>query len=241
MRFWDDLAAHGEHPALITENGPVSHAGLAARADALHAGIAKVLPRALSRPLVLLEACNTPESIVAYVAALRAGWPVILVAEGAAGDDTDIVRLYRPNVILRADDGWIPTLASSSPVVMHPETAVLLSTSGTTGAAKLVRLSRDNLTSNAAAIASYLDVGPQDRALTLLPFHYSYGLSVLHIHLLRGAALVLTEGSLIDAGVRAFAVRHGVTTLALVPTQFELLAGTDWLATLRTVTQAGGL
>ena len=95
----------------------------------------------------------------------------------------------------RAADGWLPVHADADAVAMHPDLAVLLSTSGTTGTPKLVRLSRRNLVANAEAIAGYLGVTPEDRAITLLPFHYSYGMSVLHIHLMRGAGIVLTEGA----------------------------------------------
>lgn len=240
MGFWASLASHGDHTALILENFLISYTDLAAQADKFCAEISSGLPGAVKRPLILIEAVNAPESIIAYLGALRAHWPAILVAEGAAGDESRIVQTYRPNVIVRRAAGWQPAYASADPVEMHPDLAVLLSTSGTTGAAKLVRLSRQNIADNAAAIADYLNVTPDDRAMTLLPFHYSYGMSVLHIHLLRGAGLVLTEGSLIDPELRALAMRMDVTSLALVPTQFELLDTLSWLPRLRYITQAGG-
>lgn len=240
MGFWASLASHGDRTALILENFVISYADLATQADTFCAAILNGLLPTVTRPLILIEAANTPESIIAYLGALRAHWPVILVAEGAAGDESGIVRTYQPNVILRRAAQWQPVYASADAVEMHPDLAVLLSTSGTTGAAKLVRLSRQNITENAAAIADYLSVTPDDRAMTLLPFHYSYGMSVLHIHLLRGAGLVLTEGSLIDPDLRALAQRTDVTSLALVPTQFELLDTLSWLPRLRYITQAGG-
>ncbi len=70
---------------------------------------------------------------------------------------------------------------------LHPDLALLLSTSGSTGSPKLVRLSHRNLVTNAAAIAEYLDIRETDRAATTLPMSYCYGLSVIHSHLLRGA------------------------------------------------------
>ena len=53
-------------------------------------------------------------------------------------------------------------------------------------------LSHGNLAANAAAIVAYLQLTPADRGLCVLPFHFSYGNSVLHSHLLAGA----------DAGAR---------------------------------------
>jgi acyl-CoA synthetase (AMP-forming)/AMP-acid ligase II len=240
VNFWDSLSHFGDRPALITHSHAVSYADLAMRADKFIAEISSGLPVDVTRPLILLEAVNEAESIIAYLGALRAGWPVMLVAEGASGDGSQIVQTYEPNVIVRRAADWKPAFTKTDPIEMHPDLAVLLSTSGTTGAAKLVRLSRKNIAANAAAIADYLDVSGEDRSLTLLPFHYSYGMSVLHIHLLRGAGLVLTEGSLIDHDLRAFATQMQVNSLALVPTQFELLDDLAWLPKLRYITQAGG-
>ncbi len=119
-----------------------------------------------------------------------------------------------------------------------------MTTSGSTGAPKLVRLSHRNVTSNAHAIIEYLGLDESDRGITSLPLHYCYGLSVLHSHLLAGASLVLTEASVVDPCFAA-AMHHGqVTNLAGVPHTFDLLdrAGPDTIRTpsLRLVTQAGG-
>ena len=92
--------------------------------------------------------------------------------------------------------------------VLHPDLALLMSTSGSTGSPKLVRLSHRNLVSNARAIAAYLGLTPADRGITTLPLHYCYGLSVLHSHLAAGAGIVLTDGSVVDPCFAA-AMRDG--------------------------------
>jgi acyl-CoA synthetase (AMP-forming)/AMP-acid ligase II len=243
--LWEALEAGGDRPALITERESLSYSGLVERVERFARGSRARLPEGLSRPLVLLEASNEIESIVAYLACLRAGWPVILVAEGQSAPTSGIASTYQPNLVIRRDGAeWKASLACAGPASMHPELAVLLSTSGTTGAAKLVRLSRNNLQANAASIAAYLTLTPDDRAITALPYHYSYGLSVLHTHLLTHAAVILTSASLVDDEFWALARRHAATSLALVPTQFELLEKIQFseqhLPTLRYVTQAGG-
>src|SRR6516164_2850257 len=65
----------------------------------------------------------------------------------------------------------------------HPGCAVLLSTSGSTGSPKLVRLSYSALAHNASSIAQYLQLMADDRAVTTLPLAYSFGMSVLNSHL----------------------------------------------------------
>ena len=81
-----------------------------------------------------------------------------------------------------------------------------------------MRLSRDNVASNAAAIADYLALTRDDRAVTTLPLHYCYGLSVLHSHLRVGAGVVLTDARVVDAcfwDARSRAA--GATSFAGVP------------------------
>jgi acyl-CoA synthetase (AMP-forming)/AMP-acid ligase II len=107
-----------------------------------------------------------------------------------------------------------------------------------------VRLSKDNLDANADAIAQYLSIGPDDRAITTLPMQYCYGLSVINSHLRAGASLVLTELSVVDRCFWDLFRRTGATSFAGVPHTFDLLecVGFDTmpLPTLRYITQAGG-
>jgi hypothetical protein len=77
-----------------------------------------------------------------------------------------------------------------------------------------------------------------------LPLSYCYGLSVVHSHLLRGAALILTNHSVVDAEFWESFRRHRGTTFAGVPHTFDLLDRIGFAAMplpdLRYVTQAGG-
>jgi long-chain acyl-CoA synthetase len=122
---------------------------------------------------------------------------------------------------------------------------VLLSTSGTTGSPRLVRLARRNLEANAASIAEYLEIDAGERAIASLPIHYSYGLSVLNSHLAAGASIVLTRESVIRPGFWEQAAAQGATSFAGVPYTYAMLERTGLLRTrapktLRTLTQAGG-
>ena len=133
---------------------------------------------------------------------------------------------------------------ADDPALPHPDLRLLLSTSGSTGDPKLVRLSEDNMQANAASIVDYLRLGPTDRGMTTLPLHYSYGLSVLHSHLEAGAGLILTDTGVTDAAFDHLCRTARVTNLAFVPHQLNLLdargADLSGLPDLRFVTQAGG-
>ena len=127
---------------------------------------------------------------------------------------------------------------------LHPDLAMLASTSGSTGSPKLVRLSRENVLSNAVAIGDYLNLHADDRAITTLPLHYCYGLSVVNSHLAAGASLRLTERSVVEDDFWREFDDAGATSFAGVPYTFEMLDATGFaerdLPTLRYLTQAGG-
>jgi acyl-CoA synthetase (AMP-forming)/AMP-acid ligase II len=121
--------------------------------------------------LFIIEFGNVLECVVAYLACLRAGHPVILVEPGSTERDNRTSLTYGAASIFHLVDGaWrFDELDSALPGSPHPELCVLLSTSGTTGSPKLVRLSRANIQANAASITAYLHITPADRAITSLP------------------------------------------------------------------------
>ncbi|MGB7509948.1 MAG: AMP-binding protein, partial [Pelodictyon phaeoclathratiforme] len=127
---------------------------------------------------------------------------------------------------------------------LHTDLALLLSTSGTTGSPRLVRLSRRNLQANAESIVSYLGITGDDRAITSLPMHYSYGLSIVNTHFLAGATLLMTTDSLMERSFWQFMKDGNATSFSGVPTMYEMLKRLRIermaLPALRTMTQAGG-
>lgn len=118
-------------------------------------------------------------------------------------------------------------------------------TSGTTGTPKGVLLSHGNLASNARAIAAYLELDEQSSIVSVLPFYYAYGSSVLHSHLLGGGKLVIERGFTFPHVTMQKLVTEQATGFAGVPSTFALLlarvkvADHDFSA-LRYLTQAGG-
>ena len=53
--------------------------------------------------------------------------------------------------------------------------------------------SHRNIECNTRDIIEYLSLGPADRAMVVLPFHYCFGLSLLHTHLMAGGSVVLNN------------------------------------------------
>lgn len=238
------LSGRSEDPALVADGASITYAELTDRVRERAAELGSV------RRLVMIAAANSLEPIVTYLAALEGGHPVLLVSggddEASTAHRASLAERFAPDVIARdAADGWMLEVHHpESGHVFHPDLALLASTSGSTGSPKLVRLSYDNLRSNAAAIAEYLRIEPGDRAATTLPLQYCYGLSVVNSHLLAGASLLLTERSVTEEAFWQEAAEHRITSFAGVPYTFELLEAGGFaersLPSLRYVTQAGG-
>ena len=127
---------------------------------------------------------------------------------------------------------------------IHPSLGLLLSTSGSTGSPKFVRLTSTSLQANASSIAQYLELTAAERPVTSLPMAYSYGLSVINSHLLIGASLVLTEHGVLRREFWDSVDRYSCTSFSGVPYTYQMLLQTGLLkkrgASIRTFTQAGG-
>ena len=245
-----DLRAHGRRPALLTATETVTYADLADRVESLQARLGP------ARRLILLRGRTSVDFVVALTAALTGGHPVILAPPlrpdggtarwdaGSAqrGKVDALLATYDPDIVIDTDLAAVDVVREVSAHVLHPDLALLLSTSGSTGSPKLVRLSRSAVRSNAAAIATYLDLTAADRGILTLPLHYCYGLSILTSHLYAGAATIVTDWSVLDPCFWELAAEHGATGLAGVPHTFDQLdqLGFPKLPTLRYVTAAGG-
>jgi long-chain acyl-CoA synthetase len=171
-----------------------------------------------------------------------------------------LIAIYKPRYI------WLPADQSSemqggvdvmslldytlikmplnSKCLLHDNLALLLPTSGSTGSPKLVKLTYENIYSNATSISEYLSIDKNERPITSLPMHYSFGLSILNSHLINGATILLTNNSLMEKGFWAFLKSYEATSLSGIPYSFEILKKLRFFKMdfpyLKTLTQAGG-
>lgn len=239
--FAHDLARHGDRPVLVdpANDQVVTYLDLQRRIDSAAERLGTG-----TRRLVLLEAATTVDAVATYLSALQGGHPVLLAPRDRPEAMRRLVEAYDPDVVVTGGRAHVDERRRGTSHELHPDLALLLSTSGSTGAAKVVRLSHANLQSNAEAIATVLGIDADDRAITSLPMAYCYGLSVLHSHLARGASMLLTEASVVDDAFWDVFRDGGATSFAGVPHTFELLDRIGFehrhLPTLRFATQAGG-
>ncbi|MAT60418.1 MAG: AMP-dependent synthetase [Micrococcales bacterium] len=242
--FW--MPAHLEQQtgiALAYGDDSIDYSELAQRVRQRETDLGDV-PR-----LVAIEAGNDPEPIITYLACLSGGHVALLLTPGSGRltDRDDIAATYQPDSVMQPNRTGVWTLKHlrSEPLGgLNSDLALLLSTSGSTGSPKLVRLSHQNLNENAAAICDYLGLGQSDAAATVLPWSYCYGLSVINTHFSVGGKIVLTDLSLADDCFWDLARSSGVTNISGVPYSFEVMHQNHFtpeqLPSLRILTQAGG-
>ncbi len=256
MEFWTNLHSESAVAAVDPRAGRQwSYGELWADVEALR----DELPKLGRKSLGVLVAQNRYQSLTVYLAALQAGCALILLD---ASLNPDLLReflaTYQPDWLFA--EGWkavvpgfrecrreVPgLLENESPrnIEVHSDLALLLTTSGSTGSPKLVRLTRANLAANATAIARYLELTPQERPITSLPMSYSYGLSVINSHLAVGASIVFTDDGVLQRNFWEAVSRYQCTSFAGVPYTYQMLLQTGLLkskgATLHILTQAGG-
>ena len=239
-----------------------------------HGELRRTLARAVpalalpAKGLVWLLAPNSVPAAVGLLAALAAGHAVAVLDPGLGPERlAELARRFEPELVLTPAShpeppvpGLVPvppgsgepaglrlwrraaTVPAAGPV--HPELALLMATSGSTGNPRFARLSAGAVAANTAAIIQVLGIGPGERALAHLPLWYSYGLSVLNSHLAAGGSVVLTGRDLLDDRLWQLARDTGATALAGVPFHWESLLRLDLarlaVPGLRLFTQAGG-
>lgn len=212
--------------------------------------------------LVFLLADASVATAIEFHALLEAGIPVALLNVSAPAEHIErLLALYRPEFVTAAEEWaapndyepvsarWWRRVPGSEGQATPPsaELAVLLTTSGSTGSPKFVRLSARNIVANAEQIAQSLGLTPRDRGVTALPIHYSFGMSVLTSHAVVGSPVVVTSGSVIEPGFWQALSDHDVTHLPGVPQTYQMLARLRFadrflpaVPTLRALMQAGG-
>jgi long-chain acyl-CoA synthetase len=123
--------------------------------------------------------------------------------------------------------------------------AALMLTSGTTAQPRAVRITHRNIQANTDSIVEYLHLTEADRILSILPFYYCFGTSLLHTHLRAGGTLVLPRSFVYPEAALNLMEATACNGIAGVPSTYQtLLRNSSFprrgLKCLRKIQQAGG-
>ncbi len=249
MGIFEGIEKYGDDLAIISEEEEISYRKLVSHTQEL----ADVVG---GRCLVFLVCSNTYPSLAGYVSFLRNHIVPLMINHTMNKEMFEkLVETYKPKYV------WQPKGFSAGNSIFElydyelikqneedyplaEELALLLTTSGSTGSPKYVKQSYSNILSNAESIIEYLDIKSDDRAITTLPMSYTYGLSIINTHILKGASIVLTEVPIMQRKFWDTLKKYEANNFGGVPYTYETLKRLRFermeLPSLRYITQAGG-
>lgn len=196
------------------------------------------------RGLAFLYLDNSVASIEVLLHFLRSDWALCLLNPrlDEVGKSA-LEEAYRPGYIYDP----VRNLATAYDTIAYPiapDIKLLLSTSGSTGSPKMVKLSEENIVSNALSILDYLPVQSTDTAPLNLPLFYSYGFSVFTTNAIAGGKLLCTCRDIIQKEFWEDWQQYRCSSLAGVPYVYEMVHRLGLLGkmqpSLRYLSQAGG-
>ena len=166
------------------------------------------------KKLVLILAKNSIGSILFYILSVLNKNKIMLIDENLNYKEiSKIIELYQPNYIVskikktnpKKNPKLILRIFDYSIIKTNFEIhnlsknlLLLLPTSGSTGSSKFVQLSEKNIISNTKSISKYLKINSKDRAITNMPFYYSYMLSILNSHLVSGGSIFISNKTILE-------------------------------------------
>lgn len=213
---------------------------------------------------VLISCGLSPASTLAYLGAMYAGLvPVLADERTLATSGESLFARARAKAVwvakgVRCDwarkNGFTQiegNFEACPPQTLRPascaeaDLAVLMPTSGSSGAPRLVMVSHGNLRANTEAIVRSQRLGTDDKAMLIMPVSYCFGASVMHSHLYQGGGVVFDSRFMFPDKVLRAINSYACTTFAGVPAVYNILLRRSNLRSIslpgmRRFLQAGG-
>lgn len=247
--FWDNLSEHSNNIALSDGITAINYARLDNEAN-------RTVNDIPARSLVFCVCKNSIASVTGYIGFLKKRIvPIMISAQIDKQLFHRLKDIYRPQYIWTPEEfysgesiykfsGYSMINENADVPKIHNDLALLLTTSGSTGSPKFVRQSYKNIQANTKSIVEYLEIKPEDRAVTTMPMSYTYGLSIIQSHLMAGACIFMNELTFFDKAFWQLLREKNINTFGAVPYTYKMLDKLRFLKmnlpSLRYITQAGG-
>jgi long-chain acyl-CoA synthetase len=265
--YFFEVSKNSERIFILNKNEEITHAALYEKTSKLSHVINGTFG---TGNIFLVCSANSLFFVLCYLAIIKSGNVCVPVNVAASESTLDFIRketkpvkiftqkkyarlfpnsdhdIYTENeinnLIQKADENNKKLDLATDP----DQLAEIIYTSGSTAAPKGVMISHKNLIANTSSIVEYLRLTEEDKMLVVLPFHYCYGLSLLHTHLRVGGAIVLNNSFMLLGNVINDLKKYNCTGFAGVPSHFQILMRksdsfiNNQFDNLRYVTQAGG-
>lgn len=212
------------------------------------------------RETVLVICKNSPGTLMGIISFLRNNVIMLLINDKLQKSQIDsLINLYLPNYIFVSEDqvgdysGFNTAITREgmallkNNIQMEPvkddELALMMSTSGSTGSPKFVRLGYSNLEKDTQYINSFAEVREDDACLTVLPLHFLYGLESVFRHIKVGAKIIMTDKSIVQNEFWDLCREYKPTYFFGVPYTYETmrkLGILDYLKQFRALSCSGG-
>ncbi len=259
-RFLAICETHADRISIENKYGPLSYHWLLCQSSRVAEHLLQE-PNFRTGSRVGLSLPNSPEYVVAFFGIQLAGGVAVPLPHYNYGKrQQEHIELTQLDFLVAANNNFPKTILEKlTPVNLNARhvssccqnirpmgrLSTLLFTSGSSGAAKAVMLSHQNILANTQSISKVLPLASTDRTLANMPFAHALGNSVLQSHILNGAALVFSNDLLFPTALLNALETYRCTSLIAVPEVYELLLralGTDSLRTsrLRYFAVAGG-
>lgn len=212
-----------QSPALIHENKVVTYGELIKKAEA-HS---RLLDRSMggSKKPVAVQVNKSPSTISLILACLRAERPALLLAADLPPNQVESLAARSGCRIVYTPAGETISVSPRSPENLPGDTALILTTSGTTGSPKLVPLGREAIDRFASWAGPRFGMAPGVRVLNHAPLNFDLCLLDVWTSLAFGATVVLVDP---DRGAQGSYLTHlvskyNITVMQAVPTVYGLL------------------
>ena len=214
-----------------------------------------------SKNLIFFFIDNTKEAIILYFQIIKSGnVPILLSPDLDENFITSLNIKYKPQYILsnremnflkdefkfltQLDQFKLYETKVNFVYPIHKDLCLLMTTSGSTGSPKLVKISYKNIFENTKSICKFLKINKNHITITTLQPYYTYGLSIINTHIYKKAKIIINKKSFFEKEFWNNCKKNKVNSFGAVSFMYEILKKIKFenmiLPHLKYITHAGG-